>query len=399
MQERKGRGKPEAGRIDLRAYYKGSQVVIEIEDDGNGVDTKKLKEAALKKGLLHEEEAKQMSNTQALNLLCAPGLTTETEVSKVSGRGVGLDVVKTNVTELKGLIEISSEPGKGTKFTIRLPLTLSITLALFIKAHGETFAIPLDNIVETLRITPAEIKKVERREAISVRDEIIPMVRLGEVLGLTRQGAQEKTHIPVVIVGLAEKKLAILVDELVRKEELVVKDLGDHLKKVAHIAGATVLGTGEAVLILDISSLILDVSSLPGLVKPLTDREEKKGLKHTILVVEDSLITRDLEKSMLETAGYKVETAKDGAEALKKLAEERFEIVLSDISMPGMDGIEMLNRMRKDNRFSEIPVVVVSTKESEEDKKRGLEAGANAYLVKREFDQTNLLNTIERLIK
>jgi len=397
--ERKKQGKAAAGTIELRAYPKGSQVIIEVDDDGGGVDTEKVKKAAVEKGVLSAEEAQRLSKAQALQLLFTAGLSTKTGVSQVSGRGVGLDVVRTNVTQLKGLIEIQSEIGKGSKFIIKLPLTLAITSALFVRVGNEIMALPLDNIEETIRITPQEIKTVEGREAITVRDEIIPLIRLGTVLGLSSpEEISEQEYVPVVIVGVAEKKLAILVDDMIGKLEVVAKNLGDHLRKVPHIAGATLLGTGAVVMILNIPSLIVEAGNLRGLEHLLPDTEEEAAKRPSILIVEDSFITRDLERSILEAANYTVGLAMDGAEALDRLAAEKYDLVLTDISMPGMDGIEMIKRMKSDKRFREIPVVVVSSKETEEDKKRGLEVGASAYLGKGSFDQTNLLDTVERLI-
>jgi two-component system chemotaxis sensor kinase CheA len=308
-------------------------------------------------------------------------------------------VVRTNVTQLKGLIDIQSEIGKGSRFIIKLPLTLAITTALFVRVGDEIMALPLDNIEETIRITHQEIKTVEGREAITVRDEIIPLIRLGTVLGLSSPGEiPEQEYVPVVIVGVAEKKLAILVDDMIGKLEVVAKNLGDHLKKVPHIAGATLLGTGAVVMILNIPSLIVEASNLRGLENLLPDTEEEIEDQPSILIVEDSFITRDLERSILEAANYKVGLAMDGAEALERLAAEKYDLVVTDISMPGMDGIEMIRRMKSDKRFREIPVVVVSSRETQEDKKRGLEVGASAYLGKGSFDQANLLDTVERLI-
>lgn len=397
-EERKRLGKPEIGRIDLRAYTRGSQVVIEVEDDGRGIDPHQVKAAAIRRGLVTAEEALALSDAEALDLLYTPGFTTEHEVSLASGRGVGLNVVREDVTKLKGLVDLSSSVGQGTKFTLKLPLTLAVSLALFVEAYEEDFAIPLDHILETLRVPPEEIRSVEHREAIAVRDEIIPLIRLGDVLGLTHRRSFAETEKPVVIVGLAARKLAILVDRLKGKSEVVARSLGDHLKKVRHIAGSTILGTGEVVLILDIPSLIREASALPGLVRHLPGAEEKKGLRHSILVVEDSLITRDLERSILEAAGYQVGVAKDGEEALKRLAEEAYELVVTDITMPGMDGIELIRRMKQEERFRSIPTIVLSAKESEEDRKRGLETGASAYLLKSQFDQTALLQSLERLL-
>jgi len=398
VEERRKIGKPETGTIELTACCKGSQVIIEVADDGRGIDPEKVRSAAVEKGIVSAEEAEHLTEAQVLDLLFAPGFTTRDGVSELSGRGVGLDVVRENVTQLKGHIEVSSEVGKGTRFTIRLPLTLAVTSALLVRIRGETFALPLDNIEETMRMESGEVKRVEGREAICVRDEIIPLVALGDVLGIPEPvRAEERRYVPVVVVGTGQRKLAVAVDELAGKLDVVAKNLGDHLAKVEHIAGATLSGTGTVIPILDVPSLMSEASRLHGLDRPLQARREERK-RGSVLVVEDSVITRDLERSILEAADYEVDVAKDGADALNKLAQGRYQLVLTDISMPVMDGIEMIREMRKDARLSEIPVIVVSSQESEDDVRRGLEAGATAYLGKKTFDQTDLLDTVERLI-
>ncbi len=398
-EERENCGKQNTGKINLNAYCRGSQVIIELEDDGKGIDVEKIKETSIKKGLFTEEAAQQMQDVDIINYIFTPGFSTRAGANELSGRGVGLDVVKTNIKQLKGEINVVSEFGKGSKFIIELPLTLTVSLALFVNVCNEKFAVPLDNIEETIRITRNQIKKVEGREAISLRDEIIPVIRLQQILDIKRkEKVIAKKHMFVIVVGVARKKLAILVDNIVGKYDVVVKNLGDHIKKVPNIAGATLLGTGEVVLILDIPSLFHKTNMLHGLVDYAVNEDLKERGQWSVLVVEDSMITRDLEKSILEAAGCKVEIAVSGEEALTKLVHEKFDLILTDVEMPGMGGMAMIMKLRRDERYKDIPVVVVSSKSTEEDKKIGLDAGANAYLGKDRFDPEKLLDTIERLV-
>jgi two-component system chemotaxis sensor kinase CheA len=395
--ERARLGKPAAGTVTLKAYSRGSQVIIEVEDDGRGISSDEIREIGIECGLLTPDDASCMSDDEVLNLIFAPGFSTRSSVSQVSGRGVGLDVVKNDVAQLKGIVEVRSIPGVSTRITIRLPLTLIITSALFVQVSGETYALPLDHIEETIRVYRDDIKTVATRDAISLRGEIIPLIRLSEVFGLEKDSKPEDDPTcHVVIASFGDRKAGLLVDELEGKIEVVAKPLGDHLRKVPYIASATLLGTGDVVLILDVPSLIAGAAG-SGIQQVSRLVSDDHGCR-SILVVEDSLITRDLEKSILEAAEYSVGVAANGVEALEKLSSSDYDLVLTDVNMPSMDGIEMIRRMKKDARLKDIPVVVLSSREDDEDKIKGLEAGASAYLGKNSFDQAILLDTVGRLI-
>ncbi|MCD4691016.1 hybrid sensor histidine kinase/response regulator [bacterium] len=395
--ERRRLGKDETGSVVLRARCEGSQIIIEVEDDGSGVDIDGLRQAALAKGIVGGERLWRMSEEAVLDLLFERGLSTAAEVSELSGRGVGLDVVRKDIGELGGRVDVTSKLGRGTKFTIWLPLSLVVSTALVVAAGDARYALPLDSVVETLRLPAGGIKRVGGREAITVRDEIVPLVSLRTALwAVSSDGIEQRRSVCIAIVGFADKKLAILVDAFAGKLDIVAKGLGDHLESVPYIAAATVTGAGEVLPILDIPALISGA---------LCRQERRRSIpvvqeasKISVLVVEDSPMTRDLECSVLESADYSVGVAANGSEALRKLAEGTFSLVVTDIAMPAMSGIELMELMKKDERLSSIPVVVVSSRDTDEDKVKGLRAGASAYIGKRHFDQDQLLGTVERLI-
>jgi two-component system chemotaxis sensor kinase CheA len=308
-------------------------------------------------------------------------------------------VVRETGAKLKGMVEVSSDPAKGTRFSLKLPLTLAITESLLVMAGSDTFAIPVDSVIETIRINPAEMKTVETKDVITVRGHILPVVKLHDIFGLPAKGIFEKKFFPVVIVQSVEKRIGILVDQLLGRQEIIGKRLGDPLKRVPNIAGGTILGNGKVVLILDVPSIIQAAEG--GVVrrvsaKPKTVASGKK--KKTILLAEDVLSTAMLEKNILESVGYSVVIARDGREALDKASQESFDLVISDVLMPRMDGFELVTRLRKEKNYKEVPVIIVTTRESDEDKRKGMEAGANAYLLKSDFTSEGLLETIERLL-
>ncbi|HNV86902.1 MAG TPA: chemotaxis protein CheW, partial [Candidatus Omnitrophota bacterium] len=375
--ERQGRGKPKSGRILMNAYQQGTQVVIEVSDDGRGIDLGAVRARAVKKGIVTQQRAEELVDEQIYQLLFIPGFSTREEVTETSGRGVGLDVVREKVAQLKGVIEVFSKPGEGTRFVMKMPLTLAITECLVVNAGSEMFALPIDAVAETIRVDPDEIRTVETKEAITVRGHIMPLVRLKDLFALPEKGIIEKHFFPVVIVQSVERKIGLLVDRVVGRKELVRKNLGEPLRNIQNIAGATILGDGSVILILDIASII---QSAEGVVirrqaaqaRPAAVKKKRK----TILLAEDSLSTAMLEKNVLEAAGFSVVIARDGKEALEKASQEKFDLVISDILMPRMDGFELTTRLKQDEFYRNVPVIIVTTRESDADKKRGLEAGA-----------------------
>ncbi len=400
--ERIKKKKPGAGTITLNAYQVGSQVILEISDDGRGVDIEKVKAVAVGKNLIKKDEAASITDDQVFQFLFIPGFSTKTEVTETSGRGVGLDVVRERVAKLKGTIEIESVKDSGMTITIKLPLTLAITECLLVSAGSETFAIPIDSVIETIRIELSRIKTVEAREAITVRGRILPLVRLSDIFNIQAKGIVERKYFSAIVVQSVEKRIVLLVDTLLGRLDIVSKPLGDPVKNVKYIGGATILGDGRVILIVDISSII---DSFEGgvILKKRDDLAIKtvspvKKRKKTILLAEDAMSTAMLEKNILESSGFSVVIARDGKEAAEKASQEKFDLVITDVLMPRMDGFELTAHLKNDKLYKDIPVIIVTTRESDADKRRGLEAGADAYILKSEFTSEGLLNTIERLI-
>lgn len=398
-EERLKKQKSEAGKISLNAYHLGSQAVIEIIDDGKGIDIEKVKSKAVSQNLESPGKINQMTNEQIFQFLFTPGFSTTDVVTETSGRGVGMDVVKESILKLKGSIDIKSHKGEGTKLTIKLPLTLMITECLLVDCGNEVFGLPVDNICETVRIDLNEIRTIASKEVINIRDEIVPLARLNNLFSIPQKGIYEKRYYPVIIVQSIKTKLAVLVDQIIGHHEAVIKNLGYPLKNTANISGGTIMGDGKVVLILDIPSLV-EVPDRNRNKDYDTSQERSTVRKNTktILLAEDTLNTAMLEKNILESAGFKVVIARDGKEALEKTKQNNFDLVITDVLMPGMNGYELTETLKKDKNFKDIPVVIVTTRESDSDKRKGLRAGADAYIIKKDFTSDKLLETIDKLI-
>ncbi|MFH1414368.1 MAG: hybrid sensor histidine kinase/response regulator [Candidatus Omnitrophota bacterium] len=398
-QERRKGGKSESGNLTLSSYQEGAQIAIEVSDDGKGIDIKEIKEQAVENGLVSKQGINDMADEQVYQLLFTPGFTTKKNISETSGRGIGLDVVREKIVKLKGIIEVRSRLGAGTSFTMKLPLTLAITESLLLVAGSDIFAVSIDNVIETIRINQEEIKTVEGREVITVRGYIIPLVRLNDIFGVPRKGIFEKKLFPVVIVQSVESRIAILTDELLGRQKIINKSIGDPLRKVRNISGVTILGSGRVIMILDIHSIIEAARGV--ITKRLVGERRQAAVtrkKKTILLAEDVVTTAMLQKNILESVGYSVVIARDGKEALEKAKQESFDLIITDVLMPRMDGFELVSHLRKYKLYKDTPIIIVTTRESEADKRRGLEAGADAYILKKDFTSEGLLDIIERLL-
>lgn len=402
-QRRVEAGKPRVGTITLAAEQMGQDVVICVSDDGRGLDLEAIREAIRRRG--GDVDPQSLSEEDLKEAIFNVGISTSPIITDISGRGVGLDVVRRNVEALHGRVEVDSQPGKGTTFTLIIPLTLTSSRGLLVRAEGELFAIPHNAIERITMVKPEEIVSLEGRDAILYGGRPLALVRLADVLELPRaNGTQEKSPLPVVILTAAERRMAFAVDELAGEQEVVIKSLGKQLSRVGGIAGATVMGGGEVVLILNVADLIklgLRAGRPPvlGRPAPAVRKPEKPVRKKRILVVDDSITTRTLEKNILEAAGYIVELATDGQEALGNIAVSGVpDLIVTDVVMPRLDGFALTKRLREDPRTAKVPVILVTSLESPEDKARGIEVGADAYITKSSFDQNNLLETIEQLI-
>ena len=394
-------GKSSDGTIKISASHEGDNVVITVEDDGRGMDTTQIKETALKKRLVSNHDLEGMSHKEVMNIVFMNGYSTSPIVTDVSGRGMGLDIVRRDIANLKGRVILDTEKNRGTKFTLVLPLTIAIIQVLLVKVQNMLFALPIFSVTESVKVSRDDVSLTGGRMAIQFREHIVPLVKLNEVLRLPPPGNEEekaKKEMLVVMATSLDSQVGFIVDEIAGEEEAFIKSLGKHLGKVKNVSGAIIMPTGEVVVVLDIADLV--ANSALGL-PHFTGKRSVVGTKHKekrILVVEDAFSTRELEKSILETHGYLVDTAVDGLDALDRMVDNQYDLIVSDVEMPRMDGFELCRTLKNNERYKDIPVVMVTALQKEEDKRRGIEVGAAAYLVKSAFEQTNLLDTIERLV-
>ncbi len=400
-EQREAMGKPRTGTVTLKAEQLGKDVVICVSDDGHGLNLEAVRRTLARRGGV---DVQSLSEEDLKEAIFNAGISTSPIITDISGRGVGLDVVRRNVEALHGRIDVDTALGKGTTFTLTLPLTLTSSRGLLVRVSNELFAIPHNAIEYIMYVRPREVVPLEGQDTVLYNGRPLTLVRLGDVLNLPRSDAQsEDARIPVVVLAAAERRMAFAVDSLAGEQEVVIKGLGRQLSRVGGIAGATVMGSGEVVLILNVADLIkLGLRSdrrsfLAALVKAAPAVETRA--RRRILVVDDSITTRTLEKNILEAAGYTVQLATDGQEALGTIAASGVpDLVVSDVVMPRLDGFGLTQRIREDPHTASVPVILVTSLDSAEDKARGIEVGADAYITKSSFDQNNLLETIEQLI-
>ncbi|MBN2781639.1 MAG: chemotaxis protein CheW [Campylobacterales bacterium] len=387
---RAGLGKPEMGTIQLKAYNEGNQIVIQIDDDGKGLDAGMLKDRCLEKGLITEKEADIMSEKDAFALIFKPGFSTAAAVTNVSGRGVGMDVVKTNIEKLNGIIDIDSEVGVGTTIKLKIPLTLAIIQALLVGVQEETYAIPLASVMETVRISTDEIYTVEGKSVMRLREDVLSLVHIGDIFEVERI-MESSDYAYVVVLGVGAQKLGLLVDTLVGQEEIVIKSLGEYLKGIDGIAGATIRGDGGVTLIVDVvalmemarnvktTTMISDATSGPSKTK-----SKDKPSDYTIMIVDDSKTDRMIMTKALESLGVTLVEAVDGQDALSKLRDgsHDFDAMLIDIEMPRMDGYTLAGEIKKYNKYKNLPLIAVTSRTGKSDRMRGVEVGMVEYITK-----------------
>jgi two-component system chemotaxis sensor kinase CheA len=392
--ERRGAGKPPRGRVTVTAVLRGAHVEVGVADDGRGLDLDALRRQLRRRGLPEPADERELAAAIFL-----PGLSTAGLVTDVSGRGVGLDVVKSRVEALHGTVDVSFAPGRGTHFALALPLTLTTLRALLVEAGGQTFALAGTNVQKLVRVTPGDLATIAGREVLRLGEAPLPVVSLAEALGLRSRSREDRAgRRPAVIVAAGERRMAFLVDHLSAEQEVVIKSLGPRVRKVPEVSGATILHSGKIALVLNAASLIRAGLAREPAGTPMAASAPVEKPRRRVLVADDSVTTRTLEKSILEAAGYEVLTAADGDDAWRLLHEGGADLLVSDVEMPRRDGFALTEAVRNSARFRELPVVLVTARESEQDKARGAAVGADAYLVKSAFDQRNLLETIAQLL-
>lgn len=405
-EERLQKNKPRQGTIRILIIHRnGSKVEIAVSDDGAGIPVDKVAATAKKLGLATDEQLRKMTEAAKLSLIFQSGISTSPIVTDLSGRGLGLAIVQEKVEKLGGTVSVESRAGQGTTFRVLLPLTLATFRGIVVRSGEHLFVVPTARVERIVRIQQEEIKTVENRRAIQLDGQAVSLVPLAEALELPGAAAAEPTSDvkkkPAVVLGSGANRIAFWVDEVMQEQEVMVKPLGKQLARVRNIAGATVLGSGKVVPILNVPDLLKSAvvkAGGPAAEAPPAPAGKEKPLKKTLLVVEDSITARTLLKNILESAGYETKTAVDGVDAMTQLRTGRFDAVVSDVDMPRMNGFDLTEKIRSDKKLSEMPVVLVTAMEKREDRERGIDAGANAYLVKSSFDQSNLLEVIRRLV-
>ncbi len=390
--------KDPTGVLHLNAFKTATHVIIEVRDDGRGIDLDAVRAKAVANNLLRADEAKEADKNLLLSLIFKSGFTTSKMITNISGRGVGLDVVASEVSQLKGTIEVDTTPGKGCCFTIQLPISLTTSKVFIIRVQDRQFGIPVDFVKQVRQIKKEDVFNDNGRAAINMDQSPVSIVPLASLLEI---GAPHPGYGPCLILKSGPDRIGILVDEIEDELEVVVKPHGNLLKQVRNISGSTILGTGNVCTVLDPPDLVSTAYTLgsTGLIARDEEKieEQERAARH-VLLVEDSITTRTQEKRILESAGFEVTTAVDGLDGWTKLSNRFYDAVVSDIEMPNLDGLNLTRRIREHEQFQTLPVILVTSLSKDEDRRKGLEVGANAYISKPSFDQSTLIDTLERLI-
>jgi len=393
---RQAKGKSQFGQVKLSAHQDGTWVVIVIQDDGAGLSIEHIRNKAVSKGVYTQAEADVLTEKEVIELIFQPGFSTNAIITDLSGRGVGMDVVKKTIVEdLQGVIDVVSND-QGTTFSLKLPLSLAIMRVLLCQVAGICFGFTAQYISTLVRVKVGDLIRVAERLIINHGSELIPVVSLASLLSL-KESQPTKKEMLLVIVKTHNEKLALIINELIDELDMVIKPLPSHMQKMPLATGMVMTGKNELISILNVSQLIKRASQEQRSMEALPMSSSKQNHRH-VLVIDDSLNTREIEKDVLEAHGYRVTTARDGIEGWQKACADHFDAILTDVEMPGMDGFSLTQRLRQDDKFRHIPIIIVTSREKEEDKIRGIEVGADAYIVKGDFEQSNLIETLHNLL-
>lgn len=400
-QQRRAKGKPEIGCLTVAVSRNNDRILMTVHDDGAGIDADTVARYAIRKKILTQNEIAVLSKAEIIQLIFRPGFSSKEIITDISGRGVGLDVVLNSVRHLKGRITVDTAEGKGTTFVLSLPLTLSADHGLLVRVGGSVFAIPIAAIERVMEIRKGDLVEIGGSQAILIENKAIPIHDLAAVLeiGQFRFGVSER--LPLVVVSKGWQRVALLVEEIISEREIVIKRLKPPLKSVRNVMGATFIGSSDVIVVLSPDDLVISALRL-GSAAQLSGQQqaavEKEGDAAHILVVDDSITIRTFEKTLLEACGYQVTVAVNGQAAWNLLQKQNFDLIITDIEMPLMNGFELAERIKRSEKFRNIPIVVVSSLSSEAEKRRGIEVGANAYIVKNQFESKVLLDVIQQLI-
>lgn len=416
---REAQGKSPHGSIRLRAFHEGTQTVIQIGDDGAGLDPERLRQKAIKSGVISSADAAKLSEQELHSLIFLPGFSTATEVSEISGRGVGLDVVKSTVHRLKGSVYVDSHPGAGTVFTMRLPMTLAVMRALMVKSNGQTFAVPVVGLSQVVKLTPDVLERLGPDQVVRTGGKVYPLLQLSRLINLPPVAPSSGVQLGLILT-VEDRQVAIAVDETMGGREIVVKNLGNHLRRVHGATGATLMGDGRVVLILNLPELVREVFrprvqafdprkesrttsasvTRPPAQLPAAKAPSAAPATLTVMVVDDSLSVRRVLSNRLTAAGWTPLQAKDGLDALEQLQQMQVppDLMLVDIEMPRMDGYEFISNLRKQREYAHLPVIVLTSRAGQKHRDRAFEVGATEYLVKPYQDEV-LLSLVRRLAR
>jgi two-component system chemotaxis sensor kinase CheA len=402
-EDRLASGKPRQGTIRLRAEQRGNNLVLTVFDDGRGIDVNAVRRAAVERDLVSSGKIADLSEREVVDLIFHSGLSTARQITDLSGRGVGMDVVQKNLEQARGSIRVETQLGLGTTFTLTLPITLTTSQVLLVRVAGDMIGLPMMNVERILHVDVKQIGTIEGHPAIYADGHPLSLISLANALKLPEmeQSLPSDAKIPTVILSMAEMRIALRVGGFLSTQQVVVKPLGGQLRRVRNIAGAAILGDGQLVTILNVSDLMKSIQAKPD-TSWTPSIVTKEARRWRVLLVDDSITTRALEKHILESAGYEVLAAADGQEAWELICRNERglpDLVVSDVNMPKMDGFTLTQSIKNDGRYSRMPVVLVTSLESSQDRLHGMEAGADAYIIKSTFDQRELLDTIERMIK
>ncbi len=400
-EERVRKRKSPRGKLSISvSRTDGGKIEILAFDDGGGIDPDRVKGSAVAKGIITPEESSRMTRDESVSLIFRSGFSTAAKVTTLSGRGLGLAIVREKIEKLGGTVEVETHSDSGTTFRILIPTTLATFRGTLVRVGVRIFAIPTTNVARALGIPIETVKRVENVETIELHGKAASLVRLGAVLGVSGDPRDDDVRaIQLLVLGTGSSSIAFAVDEVLSEEEIILKPLGRQLARVRNIAGATVLASGRVVLVLNVSDLLKSAVLIAGRIDPVSQPPATRARKRkSILVVEDSITARTLLKNILMSAGYAVVTAIDGIDGFTSLMSNAFDLVVSDVQMPRMNGLELTEKIRSKKEFAEIPIILVTGLESADDRKKGVDAGANAYIVKSSFDQGDLLAAIRRMI-
>ncbi|MFN6441423.1 MAG: response regulator [Nostoc sp. DedSLP01] len=400
-EERIASGKSSEGTIRLEAFHRGGMLAITISDDGRGINREQLRQKIISKNLATLDMVAQLSDVELMEFLFLPGFSTVKQVTEISGRGVGLDIAKSMALEVGGTVRATSQAAKGTSFHFQLPLTLSVVRTLLVEISEKPYAIPLARIDQIVNLERSEITDVENRQYFTMNKQNIGLIAANQVLELPA-ASRQNTTVSIVVISDQNSTYGLVVDKFLGERDLVVRPLDPRLGKVPDISATALLGDGSPILIIDVSDMvrsmdtILKVGNLSKVMMP--DELESITQRRKILVVDDSITVREMERKLLENHGYQVDTAVNGVEGWNAVRTNEYDLVISDIDMPRMNGIELVKQIKNSPRLNSLPIIIISYRDREEDKIQGLEAGADYYLTKSSFHDDSLVNAVIDLI-